>query len=344
MSKKIGIIGHFGGGHDFLDGQTVKTKILYDELKSRGLDICCVDTYYNNTNKVKLLLDSLKCILRCKKIIILLSGNGMRIYFPMMYWAKKVFGREIFHDVIGGNLTEYIDKYPEYKKYLKSFDENWVEFKSLKSGLEKRGIMKCRVIPNFKTLDLTKAHLKVGENAKHKLCMFCRVMKEKGITDAIIAVHNHNKESDYKFFLEIWGPIDESYTEEFEKLIDKYRSDFRYMGKVDYSESVETLTEHGALLFPTYWDGEGFPGTIVDAFAAALPVIASDWNANKDLITNYENGWVYPNEESKSLIDSLSWMECHEDDMQNMRMNSHGTAKEYMPSKWIDIIVELLEV
>ncbi len=34
MKKKIGIIGHFGFGKEFLDGQTVKTKTLAKELKN----------------------------------------------------------------------------------------------------------------------------------------------------------------------------------------------------------------------------------------------------------------------------------------------------------------------
>lgn len=33
-NNKIAIIGHFGGNEERLDGQTIKTKILYDELKS----------------------------------------------------------------------------------------------------------------------------------------------------------------------------------------------------------------------------------------------------------------------------------------------------------------------
>ena len=31
--KEIAIIGHFGGNEEILDGQTVKTKILYNELQ-----------------------------------------------------------------------------------------------------------------------------------------------------------------------------------------------------------------------------------------------------------------------------------------------------------------------
>lgn len=35
--KTVGIIGHFGGKKVFLDGQTIKTKILYEELRNTML-------------------------------------------------------------------------------------------------------------------------------------------------------------------------------------------------------------------------------------------------------------------------------------------------------------------
>ena len=38
-SRKIGIIGHFGGKENILDGQTIKTKILHERtVKGNGLE------------------------------------------------------------------------------------------------------------------------------------------------------------------------------------------------------------------------------------------------------------------------------------------------------------------
>ena len=61
--KTIGIIGHFGGKENILDGQTIKTKILYEEL-SNATDwkIQKVDTYYKSRNPIKLLFDTFKSV------------------------------------------------------------------------------------------------------------------------------------------------------------------------------------------------------------------------------------------------------------------------------------------
>ena len=58
MNKPIGIIGHFGGTEVFLDGQTVKTKTLYQELIASGIEhIVVADTWLNGSNKAKLLIE-----------------------------------------------------------------------------------------------------------------------------------------------------------------------------------------------------------------------------------------------------------------------------------------------
>ena len=341
---RIGIVGHFGGTEIFLDGQTVKTKILLEELTSAGYqNIVCVDTYYNQSNKAKLLWDSVKCILSCKVIIMLLSRNGMKIYFPMMYYAKKIFHRKIFHDVIGGNLASYVKAYPKYAKYLNSYDGNWVEFHKMKMQLEELGVHNCTVIPNFKRLDMSAANLNIDETDTNAFCMFSRVTEAKGVTETIQAVHKYNQEHETQIKLNIWGPVDESYKEEFAKLLEGSGQSAVYQGCVDYSESVSVLTHHLALLFPTHWDGEGFPGTIVDAYSAGVPVIASDWNANAELVDNFQTGWVYPNEKLGSLYESIEWAMQNKSKLVDMRKACIEKAFHYTPEISMKTIIAELE-
>lgn len=341
--KRIGIIGHFGGGNEFLDGQTVKTKVLYEELSSAGYEnIFKVDTYYNQTNKIKLLWDTFRCVLSCRAVIMLLSSNGMRVYFPLMYLAKKIFRVHVWHDVIGGNLAQKVKENPKYKKYLNAMDGNWVEFEKMKDELEALGVTNCTVVPNFKRLDTQAAKESISGDALRRFCMFSRVMKEKGMSDAILAASEYNSTHNDKIFINIWGPVSEDYKEEFESLLDEHGDAAAYMGKVNYSDSVRVLTDHAALLFPTYWDGEGFPGTILDAYSAGIPVIASDWNANRELVDNFSTGWVYPNEKINTLGESLRWAAEHPEEMVAMRKECIKKAEEYSPRVQIEKIIKMI--
>ncbi|MFR4582439.1 glycosyltransferase family 4 protein [Clostridium cadaveris] len=342
--RKIGVIGHFGGNENILDGQTIKTKILYNELRNlTKWSIFKVDTYYKKKSPIKLALNTFKCIHSCKDIVVLLSGNGMKVYFPLLYFYTKIFNLRVYHDVIGGNLDNYVCKIPRFKKYLNSFQVNWVETASMKKKLLELGVNNCEVLPNFKRLNIITEQ--VGKinvvNEPYKFCIFSRVMREKGIETAINAIELINKNVGRKICeLDIFGRIDDEYKIEFNKIMKQVTNAIKYKGEVPYDKSVETIKDYYALLFPTFWVGEGFPGTIIDAFSAGLPVVATDWNCNGEIIDNMVNGILYPNDEIKDLKDAIEWMIAHKKEMMLMKENSIRTAKNYQPDKYIKKIID----
>lgn len=348
-NKIISIIGHFGGNKLFLDGQTVKTKILYDELKEKtNWKILKVDTYYKKKNPIKLIFHTIRAILKSKDIIILLSGNGMKIYFPLLYFCSKGFKKNIYHDVIGGNLDNYVKKYPKYKKYLNEFRCNWVETQGLKNRLEKLGINNCEVIPNFKRLNIVSEEEITSKNNDKKvlkLCTFSRVMREKGISEAIDSVEelNDERKDDNVFLLDIYGPIDSSYEEEFEDKIEKSSNKIRYCGKIPFDESVDILKQYDVLLFPTHWEGEGFPGTIIDAFSAGLPVIATEWNCNSEIIENNLDGIIYPNNDVKNLKEAIIEITSNEYVLKKMKKECLIKANKYSAESQIKKIINIIE-
>ncbi len=342
--SKIAIIGHFGGEENILDGQTIKTKILYEELSQNSdWDIRKVDTYYKSKAPFKLLKDTIKTIFSTKKVIILLSGNGMKFYFPLLYYANKILGLKVYHDVIGGNLAQYVTQYPKFKKYLNSFEVNWVETNSIKESLEAVQIMNCFVIPNFKRLSIL-YNSKKYKREHFEFCIFSRVMREKGIEDAISAIQSINTEAGEEICkLDIYGKIDEMYTERFNNLLNNCTEAIKYKGMVPYQKSVDVIKDYYALLFPTFWKGEGFPGTIIDAFSAGIPVIATDWNCNGEIVVNKKNGILYPNYEIKNLKQAILWCIDHQKEMILMRENCLYFAELYQPDRYVKEIIDKIE-
>ena len=345
-NKTISIIGHFGGKENILDGQTIKTKILYEEL-SNATDwkILKVDTYYKSHNPIKLIFDTLKCLLCTKNIIVLLSGNGMKFYFPILSFFANKFHKNIYHDVIGGNLDLYVSKYPEFKNYLNSFQVNWVETEGMKKKLIDQEINNCEVMPNFKRLSIANTDFnEMHFTEPYRFCIFSRVMKEKGVEDAIEAIETINKEVGRNICtLDIYGRIDDGYVERFEELLTTVSKAIQYKGMVPYDKSVEAIKDYYALLFPTYWKGEGFPGTIVDAFSAGLPVIATDWNCNSEIVTNKVNGILYPNEDIENLKDAIICIIKNNCEMIAIKKQCIKTAKKYQPDMYVKRIVERIE-
>ena len=274
----------------------------------------------------------------------LLSINGMKIYFPMMYYASKLLRRRVYHDVIGGNLGDFVRRYPKWKKYLNSFKVNWVEFENMNKDLVSVGVTNGKVLPNFKNLEINYDYSEGEEYNKngYHFCTFSRVMKEKGITDAIETIKKYNSQNEKKAYLDVWGPVADEYKEEFDTLLKENAEFVKYMGCADFSKSVETLKKYYALLFPTYWSGEGFPGTIIDAFSAGIPLIATDWNANSEIITHMETGIIYPREEFKDLFDGINYSIKNEEEFVKMKKNCSEEAKKYLVEANITKIIKEL--
>ena len=221
---KIGIIGNFGGGKDCYDGQTVKTIILYEELKNNtDYTFSLVDTYFLKHNPLKLIFETINCIFSCKDIVLIVSKNGKAVYFPILFFAHKLLGTRVYHNVIAGGLPDQTIKQKNWKNSLNSFCVNWVELEVMKKKLEEVGVNNCRVLANFKRVPIIKINEIKECGTPLKLCTFSRVMKEKGIEDAILAVESINKElGTEECSLEIYGQVTSDYSDQFKKLMKSF--------------------------------------------------------------------------------------------------------------------------
>ena len=341
---RIGIIGHFGGYKNFTDGQTVKTLSLYEALMDSKINDCKIDkidTFFVKNNILLFSWHFFKCILFDKKIIALLSINGRKFLFPILYIASKYLGKEVYYYAIGGRLSCEIDKYPKWKKYISSFSSNWMESEILVNSLKKKGINNAIFIPNFKRLsplDLKDDNKYFTKNI-YKFCTFSRVMEEKGITDAIKAIKEvHELYMDYDISLDIYGPIDENYRPDFEKEIKSSNSVCKYCGIVSPNKSVDVLKKYYMLLFPTHWKHEGIPGTIIDALMSGLPIIARKWEYCDEMIKDGVTGYTYDFDNPSKLKETIIKSIQNEDCVKKMKKNCLKYANNYSQEKVLKII------
>lgn len=302
---KIGICGHFGGNKTFLDGQTVKTKIITQELK-KIYSLKRVDTYNSKKRIFNILFGLIKLLAQCKNIIILPAHNGLKIIAPFLVFFNKIFKRKLHYIVIGGWLSKYLEDKESLKECLKKFDYIYVETSTMKKALENKGFKNIVIMPNCKDLKILKEEELVYNTSKpYKLCTFSRVVKEKGIEDAIEAVKSINENSkEIIYTLDIYGQIDEDYKERFENLAKGFPEYIKYKGLVPFDKSVDVLKEYYILLFPTYYQGEGLAGTLIDSMSAGVPIVASDWRYNKEVI-NSKNGFIFETRNMEKFIDIL---------------------------------------
>lgn len=347
MSKNLKtacVIGHFGFGLDLLNGQTVKTKILSEELEKRFPDgILKIDTHGGIKSLIKAPFHVLKALKRCKNVIILPAHNGLRVYAPLLALMRPLYkGRKLHYAVIGGWLASFLENKKGLEKNLKKFDGVYVETSTMKNALEAKGFENVLVMPNCKELKiLSPEELSKDYSEPYKLCTFSRVMKEKGIEDAVNAVKAVNEKTGRVVYsLDIYGQIDGGQTEWFESLKASFPEYIRYGGLVPFDKSVEVLKDYYALLFPTRFFTEGIPGTVIDAYAAGIPVVSARWESFADIIDEGMTGMGYTIEDVNELTSMLENVSSFTESVDSMRKNCLVKAEQYLPRKALNVMVE----
>ena len=347
MKRKIGIIGRIADGVDLFDGQTVKTRNLKDILSdiNQNSELYVVDTYNYQKNIFSVMFKSLLCLMKCDKIVLSISINGRKVFFPFFYYVNKIFKRDIYHSLIGGRLASNIEKYPSWKKYINSFRANWVESHELVEALNELGVSNAVYLPNFKNIKKIESLEYYELKKPFKFCTFSRVQEQKGIADAINTVRTINEKYGYlKVKLDIYGPIDTDYIDSFNKIINENSSCVDYKGCTDPSKSVDAIKEYFMLLFPTRYYNEGIPGTIIDAMAAGVPVIASKWHYCDEMILNKVNGLVYKFGNEEGLFNLIDYAINNADEVVNMKENCLVRADEYLFENAFQIIKDELNI
>lgn len=343
---KLGMIGHFGGEKAFFDGQTIKTRTLWNAFEKYCADdfeLISADTYFIKHDPPRFLFQLTKCLISCDNVVVLLSNKGRKILFPFLYAVSAVTGKKIYHSAIGGRLADEAEK-PRFKKYISAFTVNWVESKVLESRLRAMGVDSAEYMPNFKNIEILDASgIKPADVPPYRFCTFSRVMKEKGINDAIEAICAVNKTMGNVATLDIYGQIEPAYEEEFRLLVKNCSESVKYCGAVEPDESVSVLSEYYMLLFPTYWSGEGFPGTVIDAMASGLPVIARKWQYCDEMLQHGVTGYCYPYDEPQLLPELIMTAIKSENDIMRMRENCLIGAERYSPETCIAEIADKIK-
>ena len=332
--KKIGIIGHFGFGQDLSNGQTVKTKIVTDALEKRfsSAEIAKEDTHGGIKALLILPLLLLRLLKHCENIIILPAQRGLRIMVPLLSFFNRFYHRRLHYCVIGGWMPALIKDKRFLISRLKGFDGIYAETTVMRTALESMGFSNVYIVPNCKPLTPSVKDSDAVYTEPYPLCTFSRVMKEKGIEDAVSAVCAVNKKyGKTVFLLDIYGGVDASQTEWFGQLKATFPEFIRYRGVVPYDRSAVTIAPYFALLFPTHFYTEGIPGTIIDAYAAGVPVVAAKWESFSDIIDEGQTGIGYGFDDRDGLYRSLE--KVYEDPacLINMKERCADRMADYLP-------------
>ena len=190
--------------------------------------------------------------------------------------------------------------------YFRNVSNIIVQGRKMKTELESVGL-NAIVLPNFKHI-VYLPNLSNKDKGLARFAFLSRMQREKGVNLIIECIKKLNSEGfEKEYTVDFYGLFEDAdYKKEVLDSI-KDMGNVHYEGVLDLRKSIgyDRLANHTAMLFPTFWPGEGFPGIIIDALIAGLPMIASDWHFNSDYIETGKTGVIIPNQDLEALYDAM---------------------------------------
>lgn len=106
-----------------------------------------------------------------------------------------------------------------------------------------------------------------------------------------------------------------------------------YLGMQSLSEILARLAHAAYLVLPSVCY-EGFPRTLVEAFASGVPVIASRHGSLQELVSDGHTGLLCEPGNAQDLLDKIRWADAHPQEMRRMgRAARDEYERRYTPER-----------
>jgi glycosyltransferase involved in cell wall biosynthesis len=141
----------------------------------------------------------------------------------------------------------------------------------------------------------------------NEVCRFIfvgRISSFKGVSQILDAIEKVNSS---KFQVDFYGsdPHDDYATKCKQRM--QEITNVRWMGKLEPGEVVNTMKQYDVLILASTFS-EMSPLVIQEAFAAKIPVLASNVYGNLEQVQDGINGWLFKFKDSDSLAEMLKYL------------------------------------
>lgn len=328
-NKELLFIGPVSQKRNIIGGATIKNRNLIEYLQNNKIKVKILDTD-NWRKNIFLMLFKLYYFLlirREKKIILSTSAEGTYYFLRFLYifnWRRK----NIYFFQVGGKTSELLINKKYNIKYFKNITKIYVETSRMENMLRNIGLTQVKKVSNFKNFSIN------NKNKKKillplKMVFLSRIEKKKGI-DLIFRMLSKINQNKIKITVDFYGPIKREEELEFKNKIAQYK-ETKYLGILNLmsERGYAKLSEYDLMLFPTCYQNEGIPGSVIDSLICGVPIIASRWK-NYDQILNDKVAYNFELNNQIELNNLISKILDNDlDKILEMKKNCYTEAKKY---------------
>jgi glycosyltransferase involved in cell wall biosynthesis len=177
-------------------------------------------------------------------------------------------------------------------------------------------------LPNFLTAE-SFGHARAPKPFSGRCVFFGQIKREKGVFDIIGALGG-----EANAICDFYGPVLDRDREAFLEAISGYRN-LSYGGSVEPGLVSSVAAGYDVLLLPTYHESEGYPAVILEAYAAGIPVIATDWLSLPEIVENGTLGILVPIKSPGKIREALDRLAADPRLYESMCGNARVFAETY---------------
>jgi glycosyltransferase involved in cell wall biosynthesis len=331
------LIGAIHRGQAPRGGEEYKNQLLLGYLGDKTA-LTCIDTHRWKQNP-GVLMKLLWKVFFGTFDTILISASSATTYrlIQMMHLRPSLLSKTIYL-VVGGYFPGAVVAGKFRAKYYRRLKGILVQGRKMQRELSAAGLKEhVAVMPNFKPV--AKVFGAIGRFAApvFRFVFLSRISPEKGVLELFQAIRLLKGKRD--FIVDFYGPVEAGFQQDFDKLLTE-NTGCTYRGYLDFLRDPEgaytTLADYHTMVFPTFWQGEGFPGVVLDAYIAGLPVIASDWNLNAEVLSEGKTGLLVPPRDAAALALAMDKMMDEREKQAVYSAECHRRALDYTVDRVLD--------
>jgi glycogen synthase len=142
-----------------------------------------------------------------------------------------------------------------------------------------------------------------------KLLYAGRIVPEKGVRTAIVALSLIPNECRSLVTLDVVGDGEPSYQAQLQRLVHRHglENHVTFHGRVAYQDIPMLFRQYDVFVFPSEWE-EPFARSVLEAMAAGLPVIGTNTGGTGEVLVAGETGLVFPPGDASTLAHRIQFL------------------------------------
>jgi len=231
------------------------------------------------------------------------SRGGTKYLVPILMLIANLFSLKFVFRPFGGDIKDYTAQYSIFWKWLfrKTTLKSDILFLQTKELMQYYANQNANTIQfptsrEMPTNDLIRAH----RPYEKRFIYLGFINESKGIDQILESISS----LDETYTIHIYGPIKEH---KYHQLFAKHPG--VYQGVLPKEKVLKCLREYDVLLLPTCYEGEGYPGAIIEAYSVGLPVITTNWKAIPEIVKREETGLLIEPLSTTQLIAAIKYFD-----------------------------------